>query len=263
MRLVILVPFVGGVSIAVTPSGAISDAATSSCRRSRGAGCRHDPRAAALAADARLGAVAEARPLPGDELLPAADLVATRAISIAAPPADVWPWLVQIGVGRAGAYSYDWLDRLFGLDLRSSRRIVPELQGLAVNEVIPVASDGTGLRVRLIEPGRVLGTLTDDGTWAWTWVLEPAGAGTRLLSRTRMSTVRSSLVGRLMTWLLLVPASWVMERRMLLGLRERAEATVATLSSGESVSAVSGGAPFSTRRARRSATSPTCGRGQD
>jgi glyoxylase-like metal-dependent hydrolase (beta-lactamase superfamily II) len=164
------------------------------------------------------------RTLPGDLLLPAADLVATRAISIGGRPADVWPWLVQLGVGRAGAYSYDWLDRLFGLDMRSSRRIVPELQGLAVGDILPVANDGTGLRVRILERERVLGALTDDGTWAWTWVLESAGAGTRLLSRTRMLTTRSSLVSRAVTWLALVPASWVMERRMLYGLRERVEA---------------------------------------
>lgn len=163
--------------------------------------------------------------LAGDELLPSADLVATRAISIDAGPADVWPWLVQIGVGRAGAYAYDWLDRLVGLDVRSSRRIIPELQGLAVGDVIPVANDGTGLRVRVLEPDRVLGARTDDGTWAWTWILEPEGAGTRLLSRTRMSTARAPLPARIATWLLMVPASWVMERRMLLGLRERAEGT--------------------------------------
>jgi glyoxylase-like metal-dependent hydrolase (beta-lactamase superfamily II) len=167
------------------------------------------------------------RALPGDELLPDADLVATRAISIAASPAEVWPWLVQIGVGRAGAYAYDWLDRLFGLDMRSSRRIVPELQGLAVGDMVPVANDGTGLRVRSIETERVLATLTDDGTWAWTWILEPAGDATRLVSRTRMATAQQPLPARLATRLLLVPASWVMERRMLLGLRDRAEGQVA------------------------------------
>ena len=166
------------------------------------------------------------RPLPGDELLPDADLVATRAISIAASPAAVWPWLVQIGVGRAGAYAYDWLDRLFGLDMQSSRRIMPELQGLAVGDMIPVANDGTGLRVRAIEPERVLATSTDDGTWAWTWVLEPAGDATRLISRTRMATAHQPLPARMATRLLLVPASWVMERRMLLGLRDRAEGRV-------------------------------------
>jgi glyoxylase-like metal-dependent hydrolase (beta-lactamase superfamily II) len=174
------------------------------------------------------GATAEEahRVLPGDELLPDADLVATRAISIAASPAEVWPWLVQIGVGRAGAYAYDWLDRLFGLDMRSSRRIVPELQGLAVGDTVPVANDGTGLRVRAIEAERVLATLTDDGTWAWTWTLEPAGDATRLISRTRMATAHQALSARLATRLLLVPASWVMERRMLLGLRERVEGRI-------------------------------------
>jgi len=159
----------------------------------------------------------------GDDLLPAADLVATRAIAMKAAPADVWPSPIQLGVGRAGAYSYDWLDRLFGLDVRSSRRIVPELQGLAVGDVIPVAPDGTGLRVHILERDRVLGAMTDDGTWAWTRLLEPVGAGTRLLSRTRMVTSRSALLARAATWLALVPASWVMERRMLLGLRDRAE----------------------------------------
>jgi hypothetical protein len=82
--------------------------------------------------------------LPGGDLVPHADIVATRAISIAAPPALVWPWLVQIGIGRAGAYSYDWLERLFGLDVHSSHAIVPELQQLAVGDVIPVEHDGRG-----------------------------------------------------------------------------------------------------------------------
>jgi len=133
---------------------------------------------------------------------------------------------VQIGEGRAGAYAYDWLDRLFGLDMRSSHRIVPELQGLAVGDVVPVAGDGTGLRVRAIERECVLSTSTDDGTWAWTWILEPVGDGTRLISRTRMATAHQPLPARVATRLLLVPASWVMERRMLFGLRDRAEGRV-------------------------------------
>ena len=97
------------------------------------------------------------------------------------------------------------------------------LQGLAVGDMVPVANDGTGLRVRAIEAERVLATSTDDGTWAWTWTLEPAGDATRLISRTRMTTVHQPLPARLATRLLLVPASWAMERRMLLGLRDRAE----------------------------------------
>jgi hypothetical protein len=164
-----------------------------------------------------------ARRLPGDELLPDADLVATRAMTINAPPSDVWPWLVQLGNGRAGAYAYDVLDRLMGLDIDSSHRLIPEFQDLAVGDVIPVANDGTGLRVQVLEAPHVLATRTDDGMWTWTWVLEPTGDGTRLLSRTRMETRNALVLQRITTALFLVPASWLMERKMLQGIRERAE----------------------------------------
>jgi hypothetical protein len=65
-----------------------------------------------------LGATGDeaARPLPGDDLFDAADIVATRAIGIDAPPSAIWPWLVQMGPGRAGAYTYDWIENLFGLN---------------------------------------------------------------------------------------------------------------------------------------------------
>lgn len=168
--------------------------------------------------------------LAGDELVPDADLVATRAITIDAPPEAVWPWLVQVGIGRAGAYSYDRLERLFGLDVRSADVILPDLQHLSVGDVIPVESDGRGLRVRTIEPASVLATLTDDGDWSWTWVLRPTRHGTRLLSRTRMRTRHRGLAARAMLALFMVPASWVMERRMLMGLRERAERAAAMAS---------------------------------
>jgi hypothetical protein len=164
-----------------------------------------------------------ARVLPGDELLPDADLIATRAITITAAPESVWPWLVQIGTGRAGAYAYDWLDRLMGLDMHSSWRIIDDLQDLAVGDVIPVANDGTSLRVQRLEAPLVLGTRSDDDTWALTWLLEPAAGGTRLLSRTRMITRSAPLLQRLGIELFLIPASWLMERRMLQGIRRRAE----------------------------------------
>jgi hypothetical protein len=74
------------------------------------------------------GATAEeaARSLPGDELLDRADIVATRAIGIEAPPSAIWPWLVQMGPGRAGAYTYDWVENLFGLNMHSADRIHAE-----------------------------------------------------------------------------------------------------------------------------------------
>ena len=162
-----------------------------------------------------------ARPMPGDDLVPHADLVATRAITIAATPEQVWPWLVQVGIGRAGGYTYDWLERLAGLDVTSADRIIEELQHLDLGDVIPVDNDGTGLRVMLIDPPHVLATCNDEGTWSWTWTLEPLRDQTRLVSRTRMAF--TSLANRLGTHVLMVPASLVMERKMLLGLRERAE----------------------------------------
>lgn len=163
----------------------------------------------------------QARAMPGDDLVPHADLVATRAITIAATPVQVWPWLVQVGIGRAGGYTYDWLERLAGLDVTSADRIIEELQHLVVGDVIPVDNDGTGLRVMLINPPHVLATRNDEGTWSWTWTLAPVLDQTRLVSRTRM--VFTSLANRVSTQVLMVPASLVMERKMLLGLRERAE----------------------------------------
>jgi hypothetical protein len=70
------------------------------------------------------------RKLPGDELLPEADIVSTRAVTIEAPPGAVWPWLVQMGSGRGGAYTYDWIENLLGLHMHSARQILPQFQDL-------------------------------------------------------------------------------------------------------------------------------------
>ena len=72
--------------------------------------------------------------LPGDDLLAPADIVATRAIRIHAPPAAMRPWLVQMGPGRGGAYTYDWIENLFGLNMHSANRIVPEWQQIEVGD---------------------------------------------------------------------------------------------------------------------------------
>ena len=89
----------------------------------------------------RWGATDEevARALPGDELVAAPTFDATRAITIEARPEDIWPWLVQVGVSRAGWYSYDHLDNL---GRPSARRIIPELQGLKPGDVLPMSPDG-------------------------------------------------------------------------------------------------------------------------
>ena len=161
-------------------------------------------------------------PLPGDELLEDANLVTTRAITIDAPPSDVFPWLVQMGVGRGGAYTHDWIENLLGLDMHSVDRIVPELQRVEVGEMLPMQGEGTGLRIEILEPDRVFALRSEDGRWAWTFVVAGNGKGTRLISRNRITTHGSSLALKL-GMVVMEPGSLVMERKMLLGIKERAE----------------------------------------
>jgi hypothetical protein len=160
--------------------------------------------------------------LPGDELLAEADVLSTRAITIAAPPAAVWPWLVQMGSGRGGAYTYDWIENLFGLGMKSADTIHPEWQVRAVGDVIPGRASLPDMRVVVLEAERTLVIRSDDGTWVWAFVLEDLDGGTRLLSRNRLAMPDASLGDRI-GMAVMEPGSLVMERKMLLGIKERAE----------------------------------------
>ena len=170
------------------------------------------------------GATAEeaARPLPGDDLLDPADLVATRAIQIDAPPSAIWPWLVQMGPGRAGAYTYDWIENLFGLNMHSADRIHPEWQDLNVGDIVRSHDDRPGMRVEILEPERVLSNRSEAGDWVWTFVLVPENGSTRLISRNRIA-MKGAAVGQHLGMLVMEPGSLVMERKMLLGIKQRAE----------------------------------------
>ena len=160
--------------------------------------------------------------LPGDELLAAADVVSTRAITIRAPASAVWPWLVQMGPGdRGGAYTYDWIENLLGLDMHSTDRILPRYQHAEVGDVIPDRRGVPWMRYERVEPERVLASRSADGRWVWTFVLVEEGGWTRLLSRNRIRA-GGSLGGRFALELM-VPGSLVMERKMLRGIRQRAE----------------------------------------
>ena len=163
-----------------------------------------------------------ARTLPGDELLPDAAVLSTRAVTIDAPPSAVWPWLVQMGSGRGGAYTYDWIENLFGLGIHSADTIHPEWQDLAVGDVIPGRRSLSDMRVEVLEPERALVLRSEDGTWVWAFVLDELEGTTRLISRNRVAMVEPSLGDRI-GMAVMEPGSLVMERKMLHGIRERAE----------------------------------------
>ena len=157
--------------------------------------------------------------LPGDELLADADGVATRAIEIEAPASAVWPWIAQMGpFPRGGAYTYDWIENLLGLNMRSADRVLPEFQHPEVGDTIGYGSNR--MRVERVEPERVLAWRSEDGNWVWTFVIEPRNGSTRLISRNRFRL--PTLAARL-GMLPMEPASLLMERKMLLGIKQRAE----------------------------------------
>jgi hypothetical protein len=158
--------------------------------------------------------------LPGDELLPDAEMVATRAITIDTPPSAIWPWLVQMGVGRGGAYTYDWIERLFGLDIRNTNRVIPEFQHLSVGDVLPMRPGDPGMRIEVLEPERAMSARSEDGGWVWSFALLPHDASTRLISRNR-ARVRTAAERAIMA--AMEPASLVMERKMLQTLKHNAE----------------------------------------
>ena len=155
------------------------------------------------------------RVLPGDELLPMGGTQIRHAVTVDAPVHVVWPWLAQIGQDRGGFYSYEWLENLAGCQMRNADRVHPEWQHREPGETVHLHPAG-GLRVTLFEPERAIGL---DG-WG-TFSLEPLDPGrTRLIARGGVPPgVGAAAYGVLME----IP-HFLMERRMLLGIKERAEA---------------------------------------
>jgi hypothetical protein len=184
------------------------------------------------ATDAELAAA-----MPGDTLVEAR-YASTRAITIRAGVTDVWPWLVQMGQDRGGLYSYDWLENLMGLRIHSAAHVDPRWQHLATGDRVWLAPPDYPtpfvLEVADLEPEHhlVLRTpLTREAAYAtgrtyssWAFVLEPQGPRTtRLVVRWR-SDFRPTVAERLVNQYLVEAAHFVMERRMLLGIKARAEA---------------------------------------
>ena len=171
------------------------------------------------------GATSEdvARTMPGDDILPDAAMQTTRCITIDATPDRIWPWLVQMGGGaRAGAYTYDWIERRLGIDIKNSDRILPEFQKLEVGEFLALNDKGTGIEVREVVPNHHLVLQWAPTRSTWTFGLYPVSDGrTRLVSRNRLP--RSGPLFWPMMLAFMEPGSLVMERKMLLGIKERVE----------------------------------------
>lgn len=176
------------------------------------------------------------RVLPGDDLTPHPYHVSTRAITIKASAAAIWPWLVQVGYKRGGWYSYDVVERaLFSGDYvegHSANHIHPELQHVQLGDLVPFGP-GTAFPVTAMEPGHylVIGT-------SWAFVLDHIDAqSTRLIIRTRdMGMIRQiirvqslflntflSILDTVLGYVLFEPLHFAMERKMLLGIKQRAE----------------------------------------
>src|SRR6476646_1719595 len=194
-----------------------------------------------------------AKPLPGDDLVPVSTAIETRGITRDAPPDAVWPWLVQMGFGRGGWYSYDQLD----MGGTSATTLVPEWAEIGVGDIMPT-TPGTGFAVRVVDPGHALVLFSDtalvesqmapvaeaeavppglvasgaflrtapqDFSASWAFVLEPLEGGrTRLIERFR---VRFGAGGP--QFRVIAPVMgfgvFVMMRRQMLGIRDRAVLT--------------------------------------
>jgi hypothetical protein len=173
--------------------------------------------------------------LPGDDLLPGKASVTTRAVSIEAPAEEVWRWLVQIGQDRGGMYSYDWLENAFGLGIHSTGEIREEWQPLAPGDLVRLVPkgwlglpEGLALSVARVDPGRsiVLREQPPQQPWdaVWSFHVRPLGQNRcRLLSRSRSAPVRGA--ARLAVPVM-EPVTLVMTRKMLLGIKRRAEGHV-------------------------------------
>lgn len=172
-------------------------------------------------------------PLPGDELISDPSHVETRGITIHAPVSKVWPWLVQMGFGRAGWYSYGQLDAN-----AATESVMPQFQQLAAGEIMPTHPGG-GFLVKVVERERALVLYTDtdllrsqaqrgeDESYpelkaSWAFYLQPEDGGTRLIERFRAKTPGSgpatAVLGEIMgTGIVL------MTRKQMLSIKERVE----------------------------------------
>jgi len=167
----------------------------------------------------------DSEPLPGDSIVGASRSGYTLAVSIRAQPSEVWPWLVQMGQGRAGFYTHTWVENAIGADIHNADQIVADLQNLEVGDTVRLTPDpyrgrrGQYIVVARLSPPRTLvfrQQLPNRSTGTWAFVLRPSASGTRLLFRRRGS--QPSVFDRLF-----LPGYYFMDMGMLAGIKRRAE----------------------------------------
>jgi len=165
-----------------------------------------------------------ARYMPGDDLVLSPTFNSTRGITIESTPSEIWPWLVQMGYGRAGFYGYDLIENLGSKrGLTSAESIIPELQQLKVGDDMPISVVAV-YKINKMEPNRFL-VWSDDKGGAFTWGLYPLDEGhTRLILRFRFRH-------HWYDWIFTEWADPVAVRKILLGVKDRAEGRVETLAS--------------------------------
>jgi hypothetical protein len=172
--------------------------------------------------------------LPGDDQVPNPKQISTRAITIRASAARIWPWLVQIGQGRGGFYTYDWMENLVGCDIHSADRILPEHQQRAVGNRVRLGPKGYPFyTVAGLEPGRALVLRADapdgeeppiDETWLF-YLAEIDPNRTRLIVRNRRDY--EPTLGNVLMWRVLIePLHFIMEQKMMRGIKSRVEAAL-------------------------------------
>jgi hypothetical protein len=177
--------------------------------------------------------------LPGDDLIPNAKLKATHAITINAKQENIWPWLVQIGQGRGGFYSYDWIENTMGLNIHTAEKVLPEYQELKVGDLIPLSKDGFGFPVAILEspksmvlhgdtrlPGPGNAPVMKPGDYmaaVWGFHLVPKANGhTRLVERIFIDWNENPF-NTVFYRVFLEPGSFIMEQKMLKGIKDRVE----------------------------------------
>jgi len=170
--------------------------------------------------------------LPGDEVKPDADMQVTHAVTIDAPPETVWKWLVQLGQGRGGFYSYDWVENMFGLEIYNTAELKSEWQTLKVGDFVRGAQDDwfggrfkgkAGWFVVLMDEARALVLRDEIEHGSWSFILKPLAENkTRLIIRARGGKP-ANLGMKIFNYGFFEIAHFVMERKMLLTLKRRAE----------------------------------------